>query len=130
MTVQGAQLKEIERALLERLAQVEAEVRSGLAKSRESNFDSISKAPLDLGDESVADLITDLATAELTRDLDEWRDLRAAQERIGKGTYGACIDCAREIPFERLRVQPGALRCVGCQGLFEKTHAGPGEPSL
>ena len=130
MPLRDAELQEIGRVLSDRLAQLEAELKADIARSRESNFDNLSKAPLDLGDESVADLITDLATADLTRDLEEWRELRAAEARMTNGGFGACTDCGRDIPFERLRVQPGAIRCIDCQTLYEKTHARPGEPKL
>jgi len=37
-----------------------------------------------------------------------------ALERIAEGTYGTCVDCGAEIPEERLKVLPYAIRCVPC----------------
>jgi DnaK suppressor protein len=47
---------------------------------------------------------------------------------MADGTYGICIDCGGEIPFERLQAQPAALRCIACQNAYEKTH--PPAPRL
>lgn len=41
--------------------------------------------------------------------------LKAALERIANGTYGLCIDCAKEISEKRLLSVPAADRCVSCQ---------------
>jgi DnaK suppressor protein len=35
------------------------------------------------------------------------------------GRYGLCADCGAEIPFDRLKVEPWALRCVACQTALE-----------
>ena len=53
-----------------------------------------------------------------------------ALERIADGSYGACSDCGLEIGFERLKVEPGALRCIECQRVYEKTFAHPDRPRL
>ena len=37
-----------------------------------------------------------------------------ALDRIGKNTYGKCIDCEELIPEKRLMVNPYYLTCVGC----------------
>ena len=35
----------------------------------------------------------------------------AAHKRIQQGSFGKCIDCDIDIPWERLEVMPYALRC-------------------
>lgn len=124
------QLDEVRRAIQQRRTQLEAELHGDAARSREDNFANLAGPAADPGDESVADLISDLEGAELSRDLEELRDLVAAEDRMNRGTYGTCISCGREIPFERLQAHPGALRCVECQTMHERTHAGTGEPTL
>jgi RNA polymerase-binding protein DksA len=52
-----------------------------------------------------------------TRDL---AALAAARQRIDAGTYGTCADCAEPIGVERLRANPVALRCAGCQTVRER----------
>ncbi len=39
---------------------------------------------------------------------------------IDKGKYGICERCSKEIPTERLEVQPEATLCVTCQVEVEK----------
>ncbi len=43
-----------------------------------------------------------------------------ALERIAKGNYGVCANCAGAIPMERLRAKPSVSLCVACQTLKEK----------
>jgi DnaK suppressor protein len=44
----------------------------------------------------------------------------AALKRMQGGTYGVCNDCGVDIPFERLKAEPWALRCVACETKFER----------
>jgi RNA polymerase-binding transcription factor DksA len=90
--------------------------------SKEEFRDVASEAP-DAGDASFASLEVDLENAAVARDVGEMRAIEAARARIDNGTYGTCIECETEIPFERLLVQPTAERCAPCQNMYEKTHA-------
>jgi DnaK suppressor protein len=78
----------------------------------------------------VQSLIQDLDQADASRDLSELRTLEAARSRIAEGSYGTCMECAQDIGFERLRVNPGAERCIRCQTQFEKTHGVPTRTTL
>ena len=49
---------------------------------------------------------------------------------MDSGSYGTCIDCEADIPFERLVAFPTATRCVQCAERREKTYAGGATPSL
>jgi RNA polymerase-binding transcription factor DksA len=60
--------------------------------------------------------------ADLTRDVDELRDVEAARRRMDDGTYGICTDCGVDIGFERLHAEPEAARCIDCQRRHEKTY--------
>jgi DnaK suppressor protein len=42
-------------------------------------------------------------------------ELERAQGRIADGTYGACEQCGRAIPPERLAALPTARTCVRCR---------------
>src|SRR5262245_33035185 len=84
----------------------------------------------DAGDESVATLIADLDHADISRDVAELRTLEAARHRMDEGSYGVCINCGVEIPFARLKANPGAERCIACQEKYEKTYALPTGTSL
>lgn len=53
-------------------------------------------------------------------DGEELRAIRLALQRLPDPGYGLCVDCGGEIPFDRLRVEPQALRCVGCATRHEQ----------
>lgn len=119
------------RAMIEdRYEALSAEIHRDAARSREETFGELAGPVTDGGDKATADLISDIDSAELHRDLDEFRQLEAAQDRLAGGSYGICIDCGGEIAFERLLAQPAALRCVDCQRVHEKTYIHPSEPKL
>ena len=98
------------------------EIRNDVERVRAEPYANVAGATPDIGDEAVADLLSDVGEAEVTRDLGELRLLERALERVSEGSYGKCVDCGAEIPFERLRAQPGAERCVACQARHEKTY--------
>jgi DnaK suppressor protein len=64
-----------------------------------------------------ADREMDMALSD--RDIAELGAVSAALLRLKEGRYGACSDCGQAIAFDRLKVEPWALRCVGCEGRRE-----------
>jgi DnaK suppressor protein len=52
--------------------------------------------------------------------VDEMRQIEAARERAGTGLLNCCADCGEDIGYQRLRVQPMAVRCLDCQDLYER----------
>jgi RNA polymerase-binding protein DksA len=42
-----------------------------------------------------------------------------ALRRVHDEAYGQCLDCGGDIPFDRLKVEPWARRCVACASLLE-----------
>jgi len=117
------QLARLRTMIDDRYEALSAEIHQDAARSRDETYGELAGPVTDSGDEATADLISDLDSAELNRDLDEFRQFEAAQERLADGSYGPCVDCGGEIAFERLLVQPAALRCLDCQRIYEKTHA-------
>jgi RNA polymerase-binding transcription factor DksA len=130
MALTTEQTRELKSLISGRRNALIAELRDDVRKTRAERYGEVAGEVPDHGDESVAALIADLDQAELSRDVDELRGLEAARERIASGDYGVCVDCERDIGFERLRATPSAIRCIACQTLHEKTFAGPGNPSL
>jgi len=61
----------------------------------------------------------DIALSQI--DLQELAAVRSARQRIHDEEYGVCAACGQGIPFERLSVEPQALRCVPCQSIHERT---------
>jgi RNA polymerase-binding protein DksA len=130
MPLTDSERSELESLIQERRKELTREISSGVERTRGNSFDAVAGEAPDAGDEALASLVADTENAETRRDLRELRELEAALERMAEGTYGICTDCGDEIPLERLRVNPGAMRCIRCQSVFEKTHTHPSEPSL
>jgi DnaK suppressor protein len=61
--------------------------------------------------------------ARSDQDLLELGAISAALRRIQGAGYGLCADCDAPIPFDRLKLEPWALRCVACESAHE---AAPG----
>ncbi|MDP1648891.1 MAG: TraR/DksA C4-type zinc finger protein [Rubrivivax sp.] len=62
----------------------------------------------------------DMALSDL--DAQEMAALGRALARVHDDDYGLCVDCGAGIPFDRLKIEPHALRCVACEALREKTR--------
>src|SRR3954462_9421938 len=107
-----------------------AELREDAARTREQPYAEHAGPAPDSGDESVATLIADLEQADMTPDLEEFRALEAARDRIKDGGYGECIDCGNDVGYERLKAFPSALRCLQCQDRHERAYGGNPKPSL
>ena len=130
MTLNSRQLDELKRVLTKRREALESETHADAAKAREDVFSETVGPVGDTADEAAADLISDIENAELSRDLQELREIDAALARMSDGSYGTCIDCGEEIDPERLRREPAAARCFACQSVHEKTFIQPGKATL
>jgi DnaK suppressor protein len=130
MPLTAGQLQELKQALAARRERLEAEAHGDAAKAREDVHERSTGPVTDTGDEASADLISDVDNAELTRDLNELREIDSALARISSGGYGTCVDCGEDIGLARLRREPAALRCIRCQAVHEKTFLHPGRSTL
>ena len=130
MALTDGQIRELARLLNERRDALLAELREDAARMRDEPYLEHAGIAPDAGDESVATLIADLEQADLTRDLDEFRALEAARDKLKSGEYGTCMECGSDIGYERLKAFPAALRCIQCQQRHEKTYGGEPKPSL
>lgn len=72
-------------------------------------------APQRLPEREVAAALTDLERVELDA-------VVAALGRLERGEYGRCVDCDVDIPFDRLKAEPWALRCVACASARERAR--------
>ena len=128
MALTPQQTQSLHAAIEQRRAALLAEVREDIERVRGDRPDVLVGSVPDAGDEALVSLIADLDRAEADRDLTELRALEAARSRLAEGSYGVCGECDGDIGFERLRVNPAAVRCIRCQTTYEKTHAagGPG----
>lgn len=113
-----------------RAAQLRGEIQRTLERSSDETHVRIAEQARDTEDDSFSNLIVDLNLAEIDRDADELRRIDTALARLSEGSYGLCEDCGQRIPEARLEAEPTALRCIHCQELYEKTHAGNSTPRL
>lgn len=77
--------------------------------------------PIQLDQTAVGRLsrIDSLQNQGLTRNLQEREQAKLGQvitafQRIEAGTYGLCVECGGEIPYERLQVFPETPTCTAC----------------
>jgi RNA polymerase-binding transcription factor DksA len=66
---------------------------------------------------SVAAREVDMALSDLEQR--ELGDVSLALRRVHAEDYGLCADCGGDIAFDRLRLEPWALRCVACESAAE-----------
>lgn len=87
-------------------AEIEAAQRNALEPSGRDRFQDVDESVEEAGLEAELDLLA--AEDELGY------ELREALERIERGTFGRCEECARWIPRTRLELVPEARLCVRC----------------
>lgn len=98
------------------------EIRDELTAADSEHYADLAGQVHDAGDESVADLLADANVTIVSRLIGELREVEAALDRMGEGTYGLCQDCGEEIAPERLDAYPTARRCLEHQRRYEQTH--------
>jgi DnaK suppressor protein len=124
------QLLRFKTTLRERSDVLRADIRNTLERSADETHVRVAEQARDMEDDSFSNLIVDLNFSEVERDVDELRRISTALRRANDGTYGLCEDCDVVIPTPRLEAEPTASRCIRCQELYEKTHAGTNAPTL
>ena len=129
-TLTKKELDHLIRVMTERKGRLLQEIQDVLTRAGDERYARLAGEVADIGDESVADLLSDVSHAEVARDVNEFRDIVAAEGRIAARQYGACIDCGAIIGYERLAAYPTAKRCFPCQQNHEKTYISAARPSL
>jgi DnaK suppressor protein len=104
------------------------ELRTDIVREEDQKdaFRDIATEQPDPGDQSFADLTTDLDNAAIGRDVTELRAIQRARARMENDTYGVCVDCGEPIAEQRLLAQPAAERCARDQESWEKSHPAAG----
>ena len=125
-----SEIKRLTAALDQRYRLLKEEVLTELERSGEIHYIDLAGGVHDPGDESMADLLSDLSAESVHRQINELRDIEQALRRIREGEYGECVECGAEIGFQRLLACPTATRCIACQTRQEKMFAGSSRPSL
>lgn len=108
----------LEAALVQRQHQLDrrlSEHHQGLSRAehaREVLLQDGDDAPQRESEREMDLAMTDMETQELGA-------VSQALKRLPGPEYGICADCSSEIPFDRLKVEPWALRCVACESKRE-----------
>jgi len=102
-----------------RQVELRAEVRAAQHARLESDRAGAHEVT-DRKDEAMEQQLDSLGHLQEQRDMDELAQVESALRRLDAGTYGDCADCGDPIPLQRLRVQPAAQRCAGCQLVAER----------
>jgi RNA polymerase-binding protein DksA len=124
------QRDELKERLANRRQALRAEVQRELANSDDPRVTGFMNQLAATEDWVLADILTDLDIATVTRDVAELAEVEAALVRIANGSYGTCSDCGEPIGWPRLNAQPMADRCIACQEKLEGRSGRPGHPSL
>lgn len=119
-TGQRAQMREVLLAQRGTLAQELGTLQEGA--SRVQHARDVLLQDGDDAQQRDADREVDFArTDQLAREISA---VDAALERLERGEYGRCSDCDAVIPFDRLRANPHAIRCIACETAFEARQGG------
>jgi DnaK suppressor protein len=109
----------LEAALLQRRAELDR--RLAVIQGGASRVEHAAEALAQDGDDAPqrdADREVDLARNDWT--LQELGAVSAALARVHVDDFGRCGDCGEPIGFDRLRIEPWAVRCIGCQTQAEQ----------
>lgn len=108
------------------------EMKEYLLKEREEIMTSLKRNDEEYAEtlaNSIPKDFADLASYSTDRDMLDFigesnikklQKIDSALERIREGKYGRCITCKEQIPEDRLKALPYALKCIACQSKSEK----------
>lgn len=130
MLISSSDQAHFKRQLRARADVLRAEIHDVLLRSDRERYADIAGQVHDAEEEAIADLLVDVSLAEITRDVQEIRDIDAALRRIATGGYGTCVRCKEPISRERLEVYPTAKRCLSCQQTHDRERGASAPPSL
>lgn len=124
------QLTKLKQVLQQRYLELQEDVRGELEHSGDQRYIDLADKVGDVGDDSVADMLVDINTAIVDRQVQEMREIETSLKRLAALSFGDCTDCGDEIGFDRLLAYPTAQRCMPCQSQHEKTYHHESNPSL
>ena len=107
-------LKKIEADLLKRKLELEQKLTE---MSKEQFSDGQVQDP---GDQALTATMESLRMSLQDAEVEEYRGITKALDRIKEGSYGLCADCGNSISEKRLQSFPGTMRCLACQENFEE----------
>lgn len=114
-----------QRALLQQLLQMrlhELERRANLRADAAvaASGDLTAPPQQDNGDAARQGLDRELDLVRAETERGETAAVRDALARVHDAGFGQCLDCDEAIAFDRLKLEPWALRCVACETVQEQ----------
>ncbi len=106
-------LEKVKQALLQRKREFEDKLTQ---MSKEKFSDDTIQDP---GDQALSSTMESLRMSFQSTEIDEYKRVVRALEKIEKNTYGVCVDCGNPISEKRLKSFPNAERCLVCQEAHE-----------
>ena len=128
--ISNEQLSELRQKIEDERSRLRQDIRDELTRTDDEQYATLAGQVHDAGEESVADMLTDINTAVLSNSIKALREVEAAQERLREGTYGRCEECGEDIPFARLQAYPAAKLCLTDQERYEAAHPQDKLPEL
>jgi DnaK suppressor protein len=118
-----------QRALLQQLLQMRLHELERRARLRAGDAatdvgEPLAPAQQDGGDAARQAIDRELALARAELDRVEIAAVRDALTRVHDAGFGQCTDCGAPIAFDRLKLEPWALRCVACEAARERRRGG------
>src|SRR5436853_5039429 len=69
----------------------------------------------DPGDQALASTMESLQNSLQETEMEQYKRIVRALEKIEEGSYGICIDCGNDISPKRLESFPDSARCLLCE---------------
>lgn len=101
----------------EQLLQYKKEYEEKLAQMVKAQFSD--GQVQDPGDQASTSTMELLHGSIQDAEIDEYKRINRAIEKVNDGTYGICVDCGNDISEKRLASYPDAERCLVCQEMYE-----------
>jgi DnaK suppressor protein len=109
-------LKQFEKRLLERRAELQKAYSDKLSRSGDAGADGA----LDSADEASVNYNKEFWYALSDADRKVMRLIDEAVREIKAGSYGECVHCGKPIQRKRLEAVPWARHCLDCQDLQDR----------
>lgn len=117
------QLAELRQKIEVERNRLRQDIREELTRTGDEQHAALAGEVHDAGEESVADMLTEINAAVLGNSIKALREVEAAQQRLLDGNYGCCEECGEAIPFARLQANPEAKLCIADQERYEASHS-------
>ncbi len=112
-------------SLRQQLQQIRAHLSREAARKADAGREAGSDAAAaDVIDRAVTTYHRELSFSQSENETQLLQMVNAALQRMTDGTYGTCLNCAREIGLKRLDAVPWAHLCIDCQTKAEELDQG------